>query len=143
LSGDRATPSYAYGAAGAPVRCSWLLAPVLVAVLAGCGSSGPTDSPTAAGLGAAAQRLVSDVETGHFSQACEAFTAQARAVLNRYKGGCAGFLAQASPVLLKQMHMRFHAFLPEPQIVGAGAYYLGALQARYEGGDWHFENAVW
>lgn len=121
--------------------------PFLVAAgLAGCGSSGPgpAGDPTAAGVRAAGTQFVADLEAGRYTEACEAFTAKARASLDREPGGCAGILPRFYPLLSTELNRWYTRELPTEKVQGTTAVdFQGVVQARYEGGRWHLEGDVW
>jgi hypothetical protein len=124
--------------------------PLLVAAsIAGCGSSGPGSSGPAsdhsgAGVKAAGQEFVADVDGGHYSEACEAFTAKARASLAKEPGGCTGALPRLDLVLGKELQVWFTRVLPHIQVQGDTALSRhGVVEARYEHGRWHLESDVW
>jgi hypothetical protein len=125
-------------------RAARYLPLLFAASLAGCGSSGATGNPrSVAGVTEAAQQFRADLQPGHYSEACEAFTATARASLATEPGGCAGSLPQLYAVLGKELDQWFNRVLPSIQVQGDAALYNGNVQARYEHGRWHFENNVW
>jgi hypothetical protein len=117
--------------------------PLLAAILAGCGSSGPAGDHSVAGLNAAAQQLPVDLQHGRYDEACEAFTAKARASLAREPGGCAGDLRLTYAFLGGQLDRWFNRVLPRIQVQGDTALFDGKVQARYEDGRWRLEDDVW
>ena len=118
---------------------------LLAGVLAGCGSSGPGPSGdhSAAGVAAASRQFLADLQRGHYSEACEAFTAKARASMVREPGGCTGVLPYFFPILGGQLGSWLENVLPKLQVQGDTAVFNGRVHARYEGGRWHLENSVW
>ena len=130
-------------------RATRYLPLILAGSLAGCGSSGssgssdPASSHSVAGVEAAARELLADVAASRYDKACEAFTATARAELDRARGGCPETLLFARPFLARQLGATFRSVLRDGQITGDTVLYRGNVQARYEHNRWHFENDVW
>jgi hypothetical protein len=127
-------------------RATRYLPLILAGILAGCGSSGssdPASSHSVAGVEAAARELLADVAASRYDKACEAFTATARAALDKARGGCPETLLFARPFLARQLGATFRSLLRDPQITGDTVLYRGNVQARYEHNRWHFENDVW
>jgi hypothetical protein len=113
------------------------------ALLAGCGSSGAASNHSVAGVKAAGQQFLTDLQHNRYSDACEAFTAKASASLTREPGGCVGSLPYLYSVLGGQLGKWFDHVLPNIQLQGDAALFQGVVQARYEHGRWHLENNVW
>jgi hypothetical protein len=126
-------------------RAAGYLPLLVAAILAGCGSSGPgpAGDRSVAGVQAAAQQFVTDLRAGHYSKACDAFTAKARASLAREPGGCAGSLPYLFLVLGRQLDRWFIKVLPNIQVQGDSALFRGTVYARYENGRWRLEGGVW
>ena len=116
-----------------------------VLVLAGCGSSsvGLAGQRSAVGVGAAAREFAANLEAAHYAAACEAFTAHALASLKREPGHCNGSVGYLFSVLAGQLNKWMAHVLPQVQVQGDVAVWRGVVQARYEHGRWHLENAVW
>jgi len=119
------------------------LALLLAIALAGCGSSDPAGSHSAAGVKAAAREFAADVRAGRFSAACEGITAGARAELNRMQGGCPGATEYYYLFLRGEFGNWLQRVLPNIQVEGETAVYEGRVEARYEQGRWRLENTVW
>jgi hypothetical protein len=116
---------------------------ILVAVLAGCGSSDPASSRSIKGVEAAAHELLSEVQAGRYGAACEAFTATARVGLANGPEGCSGTLLRAKPFLVEQLTTYLDSIASDDRIIGDTVLHEGSVQARYEGDRWRFENNVW
>jgi hypothetical protein len=136
--------------------------PLLVlVVLAGCGSSqsaGDASKPTLAGVEAAARRWVTAVQSAHYPEACEAFTAEAQAVLKREEpGGCLGSIAFLYGALSGQVSKFFEKVVPKLEIEGgvarirhcipstatpASAKCSEVVYARYEHGQWRVQTSI-
>lgn len=121
------------------VRCL----PLLAAIIAGCGSSGPAGKHSVAGVDAAAQQFVANLQPGHYGDACKVFTATAQASMARAPGGCASALPRYYLLLAPDLNQWFTHVLPNIQVQGDTALFHHMVQARYEHGTWHLENAIW
>jgi hypothetical protein len=120
--------------------------PLLAVILAGCGSSGPASgasSDSVAGVQQAGQRLLTDLQAGHYSEACEAFTATARASFAGGPGGCASALPSLYGALHGELDRWASQVLPTIQVEGDTALFDDNVQARFEQGRWRFETDVW
>jgi hypothetical protein len=116
----------------------------MAAVLVGCGSSsGPAGDHTVVGVQAAAQEFSANLQAARYSAACEDLTASARASMARLAGGCAGNIPHYYLLLGKELNKWFRLTLPSIRVAGDAAYYVGEVQARYEGGRWHLESSIW
>jgi len=120
--------------------------PLLVlVVLAGCGSqsAGEAGKPSRAGVEAAARSFVTNVQSAHYREACEAFTAESQAILKREEpGGCLGSLAFLYGALSGQVSKFFEKILPKLEIRGGVARVGKVVYARYEHGRWHVETSI-
>ena len=121
--------------------------PLLVLVLlAGCGSSqsgGDAGKPGVAGVEAAARNFVTNVQSAHYKEACEGFTAQAQAILKREEpGGCLGSLPFLYGALSGQVNKWFEKVLPKLEIQGNVARVRKVVYARYEHGQWRVETSI-
>jgi hypothetical protein len=131
---------------------------VVLVVLAGCGSSQPAgdaSKPSLAGAEAAARTFVTNVQSARYHEACEAFTAQAQAILKREEpGGCLGTIAFLYGALAGQVTKFFEKTLPKLEIQGGVARVrrcvppqapvkcTEVVYERYEHGQWHVETAI-
>jgi hypothetical protein len=137
--------------------------PMLVfVVVAGCGSSqsaGDAGKRSVAGVEAAARKFVTNVQSAHYREACEGFTAQAQASLQREEpGGCLGTIAYLYGALGGQVNKFFESVLPKLEVHGdvASITYcaqprgkpasarkcVSQVYARYEHGQWRVETAI-
>lgn len=125
----------------------WYLPLAVAAALVGCGSSssgpGRAGEHSVAGVKAAGQQFLTDLQSGHYSEACKAFTAAARASLAKEPLGCAGTVPYFFQTLNPQLSRWFARVLPKIQVQGNTALFKGVVEARYEQGRWHLENAIW
>ena len=80
-----------------------------------------------AGVRAAGQQFLADLQHRHYSQACDAFTAKARASLDREPGGCVGSLPYLYSVLGGQLGKWFDRVLPNIQVQGDTAVFGGMV----------------
>jgi hypothetical protein len=128
---------------GASGRLARYLRLVLVAILAGCGSSHAASSHSLTDVEAAAHELLADVQAGRYDEACEAFTATALATLAKEPKGCPGTLLRAKPFLVKQLLAALKSIHRDGDITGDTLLNGGLVWARYENDRWHFEDAVW
>jgi|GEM_PF-5214789 hypothetical protein len=120
---------------------------MLAPLISGCSSATPA-THSAAGLNAAGENMVANLEAGRFRLACEGFTASAQQLLAVFpRGGCTGALAfsrgllavEGKPQIGQLFRTQFATIMPHLRIRGDVAYYRGAVEARYEGGRWRFE----
>jgi hypothetical protein len=121
--------------------------PLLVLVLlAGCGSSqsgGDAGKPGVAGVEAAARNFVTNVQSAHYKEACEGFTAQAQAILKREEpGGCLGSLPFLYGALSGQVNKFFEKVVPKLEVREGQARLRKIVYAHYEHGRWHLETAI-
>jgi hypothetical protein len=135
--------------------------PLLVlVVLAGCGSSQPAGDaakPTVVGVEAAARKLVTNLQSAHYAEACKGFTAEAQAILKREEpGGCLGSLPFLYGALSGQVSKFFEKVLPKLEIQGGVARIRHCLPAkgttpakcgevvyaRYEHGQWRVQTSI-
>jgi hypothetical protein len=136
-----------------------LLPLLMLVVVAGCGSSqsaGDAGKPTVAGVEAAARKWVTNVQSAHYKEACEAFTAESQAILKREEpGGCLGTIAFLYGALSSQVSKWFEKVLPKLEVQGHVARVRACssakgtplkcterVYARYERGQWHIETSV-
>jgi len=119
----------------------------VVALLAGCGSTTSSDE-SRAGLQAAGNDVVANLEAGRYKRACEDFTATARGRLAVFPtAGCSGVLAFAHGILAVEGQTRLgqvakqqiDKMLPHATIEGGEARVGNSVEAVYEGGRWRFE----
>jgi hypothetical protein len=133
---------------GWAARCGAVSAAACAAAaVSGCSSASPS-TYSHAGIEAAREDLVSNLEGGRYRRACEDLTAAARASVTVFpKGGCVGALAFArgylaasgSPRLGVLVMKELSRVTPHVVIENDGARYGSAIQARYEFGRWRFE----
>jgi hypothetical protein len=115
-------------------------------LLAGCGSTTPSDN-TVAGIRAAAQDIVANLEAGRYKRACEDLTVRARSDFSLGRGGCVGALAFARGLLAIEGYPRLgqivedqvNSIVRHVDVEGIRGIVSGHIEVLYEDGRWRFE----
>jgi hypothetical protein len=115
-------------------------------MLAGCSSTTASDN-TVAGIRAAAQDIVANLEAARFRHACEDLTAKARSAFSLDRGGCPGALAFARgffalegyPRLGQVVEAQVNALVRHVDVQGIRGLVGGQVEVLYEDGRWRFE----
>ena len=123
-----------------------LSACALALILTGCSSTHASDN-TVAGIRAAAQDLVANIEAARYKRACEDLTAKARSDFSVQRGGCVGTLAfargllalEGSPGLGRVVETQVNAVVRHVNVDGIRGLVGGQVEVLYEDGRWRFE----